>query len=80
MAASLASCRKGSGVLPAGRLEGLRCFTIRKANGKNKSKKQPDGCSPFDSLLVDSLYCLDLDSRIELDSGLFLQCYVFKEA
>ncbi|MBT2668697.1 hypothetical protein J7J00_25030 [Bacillus sp. ISL-4] len=32
--AVLASSRKGSGVLPAGRLAGLRCFTIRKAKGK----------------------------------------------
>ncbi|MGC0150799.1 hypothetical protein ACPOM7_29365, partial [Peribacillus castrilensis] len=29
---------KGSGVLPAGRLAGLRCFTIRKAKGKNNKK------------------------------------------
>ncbi|MGG0287958.1 hypothetical protein ABEY41_23215 [Peribacillus butanolivorans] len=36
--AVLASCRKGSGVLPAGRLAGLRCFTIWKAKGKNKKK------------------------------------------
>ena len=36
--AVLAFSRKGSGVLPAGRLVGLRCFTIRKAKGKNKIK------------------------------------------
>lgn len=34
--AFLASSRKGSGALPDGRVEGLRCFTIRKANGKIK--------------------------------------------
>ncbi|SMQ86820.1 hypothetical protein SAMN05444673_6874 [Bacillus sp. OV166] len=39
--AFLASSRKGSGVLPAGSLESLRCFTIRKAKGKNKQQKQP---------------------------------------
>ncbi|MBT2667251.1 hypothetical protein J7J00_17365 [Bacillus sp. ISL-4] len=36
--AVLASSRKGSGVLPAGRFAGLRCFTIRKAKGKNNKK------------------------------------------
>jgi hypothetical protein len=37
--AVLASCRKFSGVLSAGRLEGLCCFTIQKAKGENKQKK-----------------------------------------
>ncbi|WP_185152185.1 hypothetical protein [Peribacillus simplex] len=43
--AVLASCRKGSGVLPAGRLVRLRCFTIRKAKEK-VIKKAAAGCNP----------------------------------
>src|SRR5437868_11905077 len=45
--AFLAFSRKGSGVLPAGGLEGLRCFTIRKAKGKNKQKNNRFGCIPL---------------------------------
>jgi len=45
--ADLAFSRRGSGVLPAKRLVGLCCFTIRKAKGKIQIKKQPSGCYPL---------------------------------
>lgn len=55
-----ASCRKGSGALPAGRLEGLRCFTIRKANWKIKKSSRLAAFLRSYSLIS---YSLDLPVR-----------------
>ena len=49
---ALASCRKGSGVLPAGRLVGLRDCTIRKAKGKNKINSSRMAATFFDSFYL----------------------------